>query len=93
MATSNGVVRTKRRAAPRREPADKPASKRLRKEVGEVTKDLRATAGARHAAPQKLKRLRESLSEFPLKSVLIGATAAVMVAGVGLLLGRWWTRR
>jgi hypothetical protein len=93
MATSNGPVRAKRRAAPSRERANRPADNRPRKLVGEVTKDRQATGGARDAAPKKLKQSRENRSEFPLKSVLIGASVVGMVVGVGLLLGRLWMRR
>ena len=93
MATSNAPVRAKRRAAPSRESAVRPVSKQPRKKIGKGTEDRQATAGVRHAAAQKLIRLRENLSDSPLKSVVIGATAAVLVAGVGLFLGRLWLRR
>ena len=102
MATTNGSVRTKRRAA-------RPASGQLRKQARDVGNDIQAMAGtARDAAQEKLGQLRGDASEYyeqgldkvhdvghtleqfirkqPLKCVLIAA-------GVGLLFGRFWMRR
>ncbi len=109
MTTENPTVRPTRTPAARPPRSDRPASERLRKQVKKVTKDLAELNGAaRDAILEKTEQLGGNVSERfdegrqtmqhagrsfeefvrarPFKSVLIAA-------GVGLLFGRFWSRR
>jgi len=109
MATVNGRVTKKRHASANRTRAQRPASARLGKQAKELAKDLQEMGGAaKDAAQEKLGQLRGTASEYceqgrdkvlhakhtvgqivrglPIKSVLIAA-------GVGLVLGSFWTIR
>jgi ElaB/YqjD/DUF883 family membrane-anchored ribosome-binding protein len=95
MATVNGSLRAKRHATASPARAVRPASRRPRKQA--KLAQLRENAAEYYEQGRdKVYQVERTLEHFilaqPLKSVLIGASI-LMVAGVGLALGRFWMRR
>jgi ElaB/YqjD/DUF883 family membrane-anchored ribosome-binding protein len=95
MTTVNGSVRTKRHATANPARAVRPARNRPRKQA--KLAQLRENASEYFGQGRdKVYLVERTLEHFirtqPVKSVLIGASI-LMVAGVGLLLGRFWMRR
>ncbi len=109
MASVNGAATKKRHASANRTPPQRPASARLGKQARQLAKDLQEMGGAaKDAAQERLGQVRETADEYceqgrdellhagrtvwhamrklPIKSILTAA-------GIGLLLGTFWTIR
>ena len=108
MTTSNESKRTKRQAATRRAPTQRPATQRLRDSAGEVTRDLQEMANiAGDAVQENLGQFRENASEYYEQGrdqmhkaertfeqyIRDQPLKSILIAaGVGLFLGRFWMR-
>jgi ElaB/YqjD/DUF883 family membrane-anchored ribosome-binding protein len=95
MATFNGSLGTKRYAASKAARAVRHASVRARKQA--KLAQLRENASEySEQGRDKVYQVEHTLEHFirtqPVKFVLIGASI-LMVAGAGLLLGRFWMHR
>ena len=109
MATINGSVRAKRKAAANGARTAQPAAERLRSQAREVSRDLQAMGGTvRDAAQEQLGQMRDNASEYyeqgrdkahqvkrTLEQFIMDQPlkSLLIAAGVGLLFGRFWMRR